>query len=76
VCDKNLESRINIKFCGNIHKSSNETLDLLTLPYGEYVMKKSDVSEWNGQFEEERDDVQDDPSSGQPVHANDRWKGG
>jgi polyphosphate kinase len=41
--DKNLERRINIKFCVKIGKRANETLALLTLAYGEYAMKKSSV---------------------------------
>jgi hypothetical protein len=35
--DKNLEQRINIKFCVNIGKSASETLALLTVAYGEYA---------------------------------------
>jgi hypothetical protein len=34
---------INIKFCEKIGKSANETLALLTMAYGEYVMKKLSV---------------------------------
>jgi AraC-like DNA-binding protein len=34
--------------------------------YGEYAMKKSSVFEWYGWFKEGREDVQDDPRSGQP----------
>jgi hypothetical protein len=37
---KNLELRINIKFCVKIGKSASETLALLTVAYGEYSMKK------------------------------------
>jgi transposase len=64
--DKNLEQRINIKFYVNIGKSASETLALLTVAYGEYTMKKSSVFEWHRQFKEGREDVQDDPRSGQP----------
>jgi hypothetical protein len=35
MSDKNLEQRINIKFCVKISKSVSETLALLTLAYGE-----------------------------------------
>jgi hypothetical protein len=41
--DKNLEQWINIKFCMKIGKSTRETLELLTLPYDEYVMNKLSV---------------------------------
>jgi hypothetical protein len=34
--------------------------------YGDYAMKKSIVFEWHRRFKEGRDDVQDDPRSGQP----------
>ena len=40
MSDKNLEQRINIKFCVKISKSDSETLALLTVAYGEYAMKK------------------------------------
>jgi len=45
MSDKNLEQRINIKFCVKIGKSANETLALLTVAYGEHAMKKSSVFE-------------------------------
>ena len=32
---KNLDQRINIKFCAKIGKSASETLALLTVAYGE-----------------------------------------
>jgi hypothetical protein len=65
MSDKNLEQRINIKFCVKIGKSASETLALLTLAYGEYSMKKSSVFEWNRRFKGGREDVQEDPRSGQ-----------
>jgi len=34
--------------------------------YGEYAIKKSNVFEWHRRFKEGREDVQDDPRSGQP----------
>jgi hypothetical protein len=33
-------------------KSASETLDLLTLAYGEYPTKKSNALEWHRQFKE------------------------
>jgi hypothetical protein len=63
--DKNLEQRINIKFCVKIGKSASETLALLTVAYGEYAVKNSSVFEWHRRFKEGREDVQDDPRSGQ-----------
>jgi hypothetical protein len=66
MSDKNLEQRINIKFCVNIGKSASETLALLTVAYSEYTMKKSSVFEWHRPFKEGRENVQDDPRSWQP----------
>jgi hypothetical protein len=43
MSDKNLAQRINIKFCVKIGNSASETLALVTLTYGEYAMKKSNV---------------------------------
>jgi len=66
MSDMNLEQRINIKFCVNIGKSASETSALLTVAYGEYGVKKSSVFGWHRLFKEGREDVQDDPRSGQP----------
>jgi hypothetical protein len=66
MSDKNLEQRINIKFCVKICKSASETSPLLTVAYGEYAMKKLSVFEWHWRFKEGQEDVQDDPRSGQP----------
>jgi hypothetical protein len=56
---KNLEQRINIKFCVKIGKSASETLTLLTVAYGEDAMKKLNVFEWHRQLKEGREDVQE-----------------
>jgi len=40
--------------------------------YGEYAMMKLSVFEWHRRFKEGREDVQDDPRSGQPkMHRTD-----
>jgi hypothetical protein len=65
MSDKNLEQRINIKFCVKIGKSASETIALLTVAYGEYTMKKSSGFESHRLFKEWREKVQDDPRSGQ-----------
>jgi transposase len=64
--DKNMEQRINIKFCVKIGRSPSEMSALFIVAYGEYAMKKSSVFEWHRRFKERREDVQDDPRSGQP----------
>jgi len=48
MSDKNLEQRINIKFCAKIGKSASETLALLTVAYDEYAMKKSNFLNGTG----------------------------
>ena len=60
MIDKNLEQIV------KIGKSVSETLALLTVVYGEYAVKKSSVFEWHRWFKEGRENVQDDPRSGQP----------
>jgi hypothetical protein len=66
MSDKNLEQRINVKFCLKIGKSASETLSLLIMAYGEYAMKKSSSFEWHRRFKEGREGVQDASRSGQP----------
>jgi hypothetical protein len=63
---RNLEQRINIKFCVMIGKSASETLALLTVGYDEYAMKNSSVVEWHRRFKEGGENVKDDSRSGQP----------
>jgi hypothetical protein len=65
MSDKNLDQRMNIKFCVKGVESSSETLAPLTLAYAEHAMKKSNIFEWRKQFTKGREDVQDDPRSGQ-----------
>jgi hypothetical protein len=66
MSDKNLEQRINTKFCVKIGKSTSETLALLTVAYGEYAMKKLSIFEWHRRIKKGQEDVQDNPRSGQP----------
>jgi hypothetical protein len=61
MSDKNLEQRINIKFCVKIGKSGCETSALLTVVYGEYSMKKWSVFEWHWWFKEGQEDVKNYP---------------
>ena len=62
MSDRNLERRINIKFCVKIGECASETLALLTVAYGGYAMC---VFEWHRRFKDGRKDVQDEPRSGQ-----------
>jgi hypothetical protein len=62
---KNLEQRINIKFCVKMGNGVSETLALLTLAYGEYAMKISSVFEWHRRLKEGQESVHYLPRSGQ-----------
>ncbi|CAI9607952.1 unnamed protein product [Staurois parvus] len=66
MTDRNLEQRINIKFCVKIGKSARETLALLQQAYGEHSMKKSSVFEWYRRFKQGWEDAHIDTRSGQP----------
>jgi hypothetical protein len=57
MSDKNMEQRINIKFCVKIGQIASVTLALLTVAYGEYAMKNSSASKWQKRFKEWREDA-------------------
>jgi hypothetical protein len=76
MSDKNLEQRINIRYCVKIGKSASETLAILIMAYGEYAMKKSSVFEWHRLFKEGREDVQDDSKKWAVKNSEDRCKCG
>jgi hypothetical protein len=52
MSDKNLEQQIYLKFCVKIGTSASESLAVLTVAYGDYIMKKLNVFEWQRQFKE------------------------
>ena len=66
MSERNLEQRINIKFCAKVGKSASETLDMLRGAYGDNVLKKYSVFEWHKGFKEGRESVKDDERPGQP----------
>jgi len=66
MSSKNLVQRINVKFFGKFVKSSREILAQITVAYGEYALTKSSVFERHWWFEKGRENVQDEPRSGQP----------
>jgi hypothetical protein len=51
MSDKNLEQRLNMKFCVKTGVSATET-SALTWAYAEYAMKKLNVFEWHRWFKE------------------------
>ena len=63
---KNLGQWINVKFCVKFVKSARKMLAQMTVVYGEYAMTKSSVFERHWWFEKGRENVQDEPRSGQP----------
>ena len=63
---KNLGQRINVEFCVKFVKSAREILAQITVVYGEYALAKSSVFERHWWFEKGRENVQDEPRSGQP----------
>jgi hypothetical protein len=56
MSDRFLEQHINIKFCSKLHRSTSETLQMLTEAYGADAMKKSNIFEWHERFNEGRKD--------------------
>jgi hypothetical protein len=66
LSDKNLEQRINIRFCVKISRSASDMFSLLTFAYDEYTLLKLSVFERQMQFKDGQDDVPDDQRSEQP----------
>jgi hypothetical protein len=48
-----------MKFCAKLGKSAHENLDMLRVAYGDNVLIKSSVFEWNERFKEGRECVKD-----------------
>jgi hypothetical protein len=63
MSEKNLQQRINVKFCVQIGKNARETLALLTVAYRKYAVMKLCVFKRDRRFKKGREDVQDDPRS-------------
>ena len=57
------EHRINIKFCVRLGKTATETLKMLRDVY-DFSMFRTGVFECHKQFVEGREDMEDDPKSG------------
>ena len=58
-----MEQRINLKF---LVKLGKDCLKLLHEVYGETAMSRARLFEWHKRFTSGREDVEDDPKSGQP----------
>jgi hypothetical protein len=66
MSERDLEQCIRIKFCAKLGKIACETLDRLSVAYGDNALKTSSVSRWRERFKEGRESVKDDERPGQP----------
>ena len=64
VGNTRMEQQINLKFLVKLRKSPTECFKLLTEVYYEDVMSRPRVFEWHKRFKSGREEVEDDPRSG------------
>jgi len=67
--DLSMEQRLVIKFCFRAGKSAMETLQMVNAAYGDQALSRLNVFRWYGQFRDGREDIEDDPRSGQPTEC-------
>ena len=65
-----MEQWLVIKFCSKAGKSETETLQMINAAYGDQALSCSIVFWWYGRFCEGREDVEDDPRSGQSTECH------
>ena len=58
-----------IKFCFKAGKNTMETLQMVNAANGDQALSRSNVFQWYGQFRDGREDIEDDPRSGQPTEC-------
>jgi len=63
---KIMEQRVCINFCVKNGIKCSETLEMLTVAYGESTLSKKNVYKWYNLFQEGRENVNDEPRSGRP----------
>jgi hypothetical protein len=56
-----MEQQENNKFCSNLGKMPIETYELLQTICGDEALSRSSVFDWFKQFEDEREDLQNNP---------------
>ena len=61
-----MEKQINLKFLVKLRKTPTECYKLLKEVYGENVMLRTQFFEWHKCFEKGREEVEDNPKTGQP----------
>jgi len=64
-----MEQRLAIKFCFKAGKSAMVTLQMVNAAYGDQALSRSNVLRWYGRFCDGREDIEDDPRSGQPTEC-------
>jgi len=57
LLSKNMDQRICIKFCVKNKIKCSETLEMLTVAYGETVLSKKNVYKWYKLFQDGREDA-------------------
>jgi len=67
--DLSMEQRLAIKFCFKAGKSATETLQMVNATYGDQALSRLNVFRWYGRFRDRREDIEDDPRSGQPTEC-------
>ena len=66
VSSSRMEQQINLKFLMKLRKTASECFKLLKEVYGEDVMSRTQIFEWQKCFEKGRKEVKDDPETGRP----------
>jgi hypothetical protein len=67
-----MEQRLAMKFCFKDGKCVTETLQMVNAAYGDQALSRLNIFRWWGRFRDEREDIEEDPSSGQStVSRND-----
>ena len=66
VSSSRMKKRINLKFLVKLKKTPTECFKLLKEIYGEDMLSKTQIFEWDKRFEKGCKEVEDDPKMGQP----------
>jgi len=66
---RSVEQRYAIKFYAKLGKSGSETLQLLSIAYGDAVLSSAEVFWWHKAFKDGRKSVEDEQRAGRPSTA-------
>jgi len=64
-----MEQQLAIKFCFKVGKSATENLQMVNAAYGNQELSCLNVFRWHGRFRDGREDIEDNPRSGQPTEC-------